>query len=141
MSAATLLRHFHGYKTALLTTYRRDGMRCVSTPVSIVVDRDRVLFRTWADSGKAKRLRAHPVADLRPCTFRGRPTGPAVRCEVRLLDGDEEQRAARMLGRRHPFLQRWAVPISHRMLRYRTLHYELRPVGDETPRSAEGWPD
>ncbi|MBB4935580.1 hypothetical protein F4561_006474 [Lipingzhangella halophila] len=141
MSAATLLRSFHGSKTALLTTYRSDGVRCVNTPVSIVVDGSRILFRTWEDSGKAKRLRRRPVADLRPCTFRGDPLGKPTRGEVRLLEGDDAKRAARLLGRRHPVLQRWAVPISHRVLRYRTLHYQFVPYDDGEVHSLEGWPD
>ncbi len=141
MSAATLLKSFHTSKTALLTTYRSDGVRCVNTPVSIVVDGPRLLFRTWEDSGKAKRLRHHPVADLRPCTFRGEPLDKPKRGAVRLLEGDDAQHAARLLGRRHPVLQRWAVPISHRLLRYRTLHYEFVPYDVDEVESLEGWPD
>ncbi len=45
-------------KIALLTTYKRDGT-AVSTPVSIVVDRDAEVayLRTYSHTGKAKRLR------------------------------------------------------------------------------------
>ena len=35
--------------------------------------------------------------------------------------------AARALARRYRILQAILVPIAHRMLRYRTLHYELLP--------------
>jgi uncharacterized protein len=33
--------------------------------------------------------------------------------------------AARALSRRHRVLQAVLVPLAHRLLRYRTLHYEL----------------
>lgn len=145
MTPATILRVFHQHKTALLTTYRSDGTTAVDTPVSFVLDGDRVVFRTWEDSGKAKRLRRRPVADLRPCTFRGSPLGVPVRGDVRLLEGDDAKRAARLLTRHHPMLQGWAVPLSHRVMRYRTLHFELRPIDThqhaERVESAEGWPD
>ncbi|RNL83319.1 PPOX class F420-dependent oxidoreductase [Halostreptopolyspora alba] len=141
MSVTTLLRSFHGCKTALLTTYRSDGVRCVNTPISIVVDGSRVLFRTWEDSGKAKRLRQCPEADLRPSTFRGEPLGKPTRGHVRLLESEESRHAARLLGRRHPVLQRWAVPISHRLMRHQTLHYEFVPYDGGEVESLEGWPD
>lgn len=141
MPTATFLRSFHGSKTALLTTYRGDGIQSVNTPVSIVVDGSRILFRTWEGSGKAERLRQRPVADLQPCTFRGEPLGKPTRGSVQLLDGDEAHHAAHQLGRRHPVLQRWAVPISHRLLRYRTLHYAFVPHGNDDVQSLEGWPD
>ncbi|MDA8370142.1 MAG: PPOX class F420-dependent oxidoreductase [Nocardiopsaceae bacterium] len=142
MIAAALLQPFRSHKTALLTTYRSDGVTCVDTPVSIVVDNGRVVFRTWEDSGKAKRLRRHPMADMRPCTFRGEPTGKPIRGRVRLLEGKEAQQAARLLGRSHPMLQGWAVPISHRLLRYRTLHFELVPLDESADiENMEGCPD
>ncbi|GAA3730054.1 hypothetical protein HDA32_006024 [Spinactinospora alkalitolerans] len=141
MSAATILKTFHREKTALLTTYHQDGMTAVDTPVRIAVDGDRVLFRAWEDSGEAERLRRHPVADLRPCTFRGDPNGLPVRGGVKPLEGGEAQRAARMLSRRHPVLQGWAVPLSHRLVRRRTLYYELCPRDDAEIESNEGCPD
>ncbi|MFC7326145.1 PPOX class F420-dependent oxidoreductase [Marinactinospora rubrisoli] len=141
MSAATILSSFKHHKIALLTTYLSDGVSAVNTPVRIAVDGDRVLFRSWEDSDDAARIRHHPVVDLRPCTVRGAPTGKPVRAAARLLDGAEARHAARVLGMRQPVMQRWAVPISHRLLRYRTLHYELRPLIEEEVESAEGWPD
>ena len=35
--------------------------------------------------------------------------------------------AARALARRHWILQAILVPATHRLMRYRTLHYELVP--------------
>ncbi|GAA3738758.1 PPOX class F420-dependent oxidoreductase [Salinactinospora qingdaonensis] len=141
MSTAALLKAFEHYKTALLTTYQRDGTTSVDTPVRIVIDGDRVLFSTWQDSAKARRLHGYPVADLRPCTSKGHPTGSPIRGQVHLLEGAEAQRASRLLSRRHPVLQGWGVPLSHRLLRYEALHYELRPFDEGAIESAEGWPD
>jgi hypothetical protein len=38
--------------------------------------------------------------------------------------------AARALARRHRILQAILVPAAHRLMRYRTLHYELVPRVD-----------
>jgi PPOX class probable F420-dependent enzyme len=113
-------------KTVLLTTYRRDGTP-VGTPVSIAFDGKRAFFRTWNKAWKVVRLRNNPDVEVAPATLRGEPTGPAVHARVRLLDGAEAMVAARALARRHRFLQRWLVPVTHRLMRWRTMHYELLP--------------
>jgi PPOX class probable F420-dependent enzyme len=125
---AAALQPLNEHKTALLTTFRRDGTP-VGTPVTIVVDGDRAVFRTYDKAWKAKRLRNNPEVEIAPSTVRGEPLGPAVRARTRLLDGEEAQRARRMLRRRAPVLQGFLVPLNHRLARYRTLHYELVPFG------------
>ena len=116
----------HDTKTVLLTTFRRDG-RGVDTPVSIAFDDGRAFFRTWHKAHKVARMARNPEVRVAPSTFRGEATGPAVPAHVRLLDGREARAAARALGTRHRFLQAVLVPLGHRMMRYRTMHYELLP--------------
>jgi len=111
-------------KTVLLTTFRRDGTP-VATPVSIAFDGERAFFRTWHKAYKVRRLRTNPAVEVAPATLRGEPTGPPIAARTRLLDGDEARLAARALARRHRFLQALLVPLAHRVMRYRTLHYEL----------------
>jgi uncharacterized protein len=111
-------------RTALLTTYKRDGTP-VATPVTIAVDGDHAYVRTWDSAGKAKRMRNNPAVLVAPSTVRGRVTGDAIQARSRLLDGDEARRAARAIQRRQPILQGVLVPLGHRLMRYRTLHYEL----------------
>jgi uncharacterized protein len=113
-------------RTALLTTYKRDGT-AVATPVTIVVDGDRAYVRTWDTAGKAKRMRNKPAVLVAPSTVRGRVTGPAIGARSRLLDGEEAEHAARAIAHRQPLLQGLLVPVYHRLRRYRTLHYELTP--------------
>jgi PPOX class probable F420-dependent enzyme len=111
-------------KTILLTTYKRDGTG-VDTPVSIAFDGDRAYFRTFDKAWKSKRLRNNPRVQAAPCTVRGKPRGSAIKARARLLDGEQARVAARALARRHRVLQAVLVPAAHRMMRYRTLHYEL----------------
>jgi uncharacterized protein len=111
-------------KTILLTTYKKDGTP-VATPVSIAFDRERAFFRSYDKAWKTRRLRRNPAVQAAPATLRGQPTGPAVRARAILLDGEQAHVAARALARRHRLLQAILVPVTHRLMRYRTLHYEL----------------
>jgi uncharacterized protein len=111
-------------KTILLTTFKRDGS-AIATPVSIAFAGDRAFFRSYHKAWKTKRLARNPQVEAAPSTLRGRPTGAAVPAAARLLAGADAQVAARALARRHPALQGVLVPITHRLMRYRTMHYEL----------------
>ncbi|HEX5301427.1 MAG TPA: PPOX class F420-dependent oxidoreductase [Streptosporangiaceae bacterium] len=113
-------------KTIVLTTYKKDGTP-VATPVSIAFDGDRAFFRSYDKAWKTRRLRRNPAVQAAPATLRGQPTGPAVRARATLLDGEQARLAARALARRHRILQAILVPATHRLLRYRTMHYELVP--------------
>ncbi|MHB1431583.1 MAG: PPOX class F420-dependent oxidoreductase [Streptosporangiaceae bacterium] len=121
------LRPFARQGTILLNTRRRDGS-WVPTPVSIAVRGDRGYIRTYAKAGKSKRLRNYPEVRFCPSTLRGAPTGTMLRARARLLDGAEARRAARLLSGKYPVLHGLLVPLAHRLMRTRTLHYELSDV-------------
>ena len=112
--------------TILLTTYRRDGTP-VDTPVSIAFSDGRAFFRSFDQAWKTKRLRNNPHVEIAASTLRGKRTGPAVRAQATLLDGEQARIAARALARRHRVLQAVLVPLTHRLMHYQTMHYELRP--------------
>jgi uncharacterized protein len=128
---------FRKRRTALLTTYRRDGTP-VATPVTIAVEGDRAFIRTYDQAWKARRLRRNPRVEIAPSTVQGKPRGEAIAAASRLLSGEEAERAARLIARRQRVLQGILVPLFHRAKRYRTLHYELVPVakGEQQPASA-----
>jgi PPOX class probable F420-dependent enzyme len=113
-------------KTILLTTYKRDGSP-VATPVSIAFDGPHAYFRSYHKAWKTKRLARDPRVEAAPSTLSGKQIGAAVPAEARLLGGEEARVAARALARRHRALQGVLVPLTHRLMRYRTMHYELVP--------------
>ena len=138
--ANTALAPISNAKTILLTTYKRDGTP-VATPVSVAFDGGRAFFRSYNQAWKTRRLRRNPVVQAAPATLRGKPTGPAIRARATLLDGEQARLAARALGRRHRILQAILVPAAHRMMGYRTLHYELIPgvTGGHPGRTGGPW--
>jgi PPOX class probable F420-dependent enzyme len=125
--AEEALEPFVGKKTVLLTTFRRNGTP-IGTPVSIAVDGDRAFIRTYDRAWKTKRMRNNPEVEIAPSTLRGKPTGSAIRARARLLGAEESEHAARAIARNNRLLQGVLVPLGHRLLRYRTMHFELRPI-------------
>jgi PPOX class probable F420-dependent enzyme len=112
------------YSTMRLETRKRDGS-WVATPVSLVMHDGRMFFRTYRQSGKAKRLRNFTAVRTAPCSFLGEPKADPSAGFARLLDEHEVVEVRRHLRRRHPFLHGILVPLAHRVMRYDTQHYEL----------------
>ncbi len=123
------LGRFVEQKTVVLDTYRRDG-RAVPTAVSIAVDGDRAVVRTFEKAGKTRRLRGRPDVRVAPSTSRGAPRGPALPAVARRLGGPDAVAAARLLRRKYPLLHGLLVPLAHRVGRARTgrtVYFELVP--------------
>ncbi len=112
------------HKTIRLETRKRDGT-WVATPVSLVVQDGHLFFRTYKQSGKAKRLRNFSAVRAAPCSFLGTPKSDAVAGWARLLDEQDSAETRRLLRRRHPVLHGLLVPLAHKVMRYETQHYEL----------------
>jgi PPOX class probable F420-dependent enzyme len=131
-STPGVLQLYVRQKVVLLQTRKRDGS-WVDTPVNIAVQGDRAYFRTPALASKNKRLRNFAEVRFATCTWRGRPTGPPVQATARLLTEEESSTARRLINRKYPLLQRVLVPMTHRLMRTQTLHYELSDVREVGP--------
>ncbi|MEN0135733.1 MAG: PPOX class F420-dependent oxidoreductase [Rhodococcus sp. (in: high G+C Gram-positive bacteria)] len=123
------LRRFAAEKVVQLQTRKRDGS-WVDTPVNIAVKGDRAYFRTPGRASKNKRLRNFPDVRIRPCTWSGKPTGPPAQATARLLSGREAEAAGALIDEKYPVVQRIGVHLAHRLMRTKTLHYELTGVTD-----------
>ncbi len=116
-------------KTMVLTTFKRDGTP-VDTPVSVAVAGERIFFRSYTKAWKVKRLRRNPSVEVTPSTLLGKPRGRRFRARARLLHAQADLAAAHSaLARRQPVLQGLLVPLTHKLLGYTTVHYELEPAG------------
>jgi PPOX class probable F420-dependent enzyme len=68
----------------LLTTFRADGIP-VGTPMWFAVTADCVYLRSEAGDAKVGRIARNPEVLVTACTVRGRPTGPSMRGQARLI--------------------------------------------------------
>ncbi|MEU5954927.1 PPOX class F420-dependent oxidoreductase [Streptomyces sp. NPDC047525] len=129
--ASAALAPFVKQYTVLLTSHKKDGTG-VGTPVNIVVEGDHAYVRTYATAWKARRMRRNPEIEIAPSTVRGAPTGPEIKARVRLLDqgGEENKHASKLMRRKHPVLHGVLVPLTHKVKRDKTLHYEVRVLGE-----------
>lgn len=109
MGSAARAVHLNPTKTVSLETRKRDGT-WVATPVSLAAHDGHLYFRTYRQSGKAKRLRNFADVRVAPCTFLGKPRGPAVGGCAQKLDADGSATARRLLRRGHPVLHGLLVP-------------------------------
>lgn len=129
------LQRFVTEKVVLLQTRKRDDT-WVDSPVNIAVAGDRAFFRTPGRASKNKRLRNFPEVRFRPCTWRGKPTGPLAQATARLLTGDESAAAGRLINRKCPVLQRLLVPFTHRLFGRRPCTKNSRLSGTSSHRRA-----
>src|SRR5437867_848641 len=82
-----------GRKYCLVETFRRSG-EPMPTPVWFGhLSADRICFRTGAQAGKIKRIRNDGHVRVAPCTARGRPVGPFMEGDARLVDPHEASAA------------------------------------------------
>jgi PPOX class probable F420-dependent enzyme len=117
-----------GHKHCLVVTYRKDG-RPVAHPVWPGFEGNRAFIWTEVQAYKAKRLRNNPRALIAPCSFRGKPLGPPVAAQGRILDADTERRHAESVirsqwGWKRKTFERASRPLTD-------VHYiELIPTPD-----------
>jgi len=121
------LAAFRDARYLSVTTFRRDGSR-VDTPVWFAIDGDRLLAWTNASSGKVRRLRGDPRAELAPCTMRGRPLRPPVTARAVLLPASEGALVHKLLNRKYPVAKRLLAWYEHLN---RVLRRQPRSAGSD----------
>src|SRR4051812_50041090 len=93
----------------LVVTFRRDGTP-VPTPVWFALRDGALVFESDSDAAKIARLRRDARVRVAACNSRGRPQGPPIEAQARILSGEEAEAAedalARRYGRRRRFAQR-----------------------------------
>lgn len=87
-----------------LETYKRSG-KVVSTPVWFVIDDDRIYIRSYANSGKVKRMRNNPNVKVTPSDALGRPQGLPIKGKAVRVDGDGEIRVSHLLYRKYGLMK------------------------------------
>ena len=120
------LRPFVDQKTVVLTSYRRDGTP-VPTAVNIAVDGNRAFAKTFAASGKYKRIRRNPDVTVAPSDFKGKPSGSALPMTAHFVEGADYELARKLVEGKHPFFQGVLVRLTHKLRHDTTVFMELKP--------------
>jgi PPOX class probable F420-dependent enzyme len=87
-------------KYVSLVSFKRDGAP-IATPMWFVVDGDRLLVITDAQSAKVKRIRRTPEVTVAACTPNGRLTGEPLEAEAEILPVSEHEHAQQLLKRKY----------------------------------------
>jgi uncharacterized protein len=99
------LAALEGHKYVLVTTFKRSG-EPVATPVWFGLDGGTLYFRTYTDAMKLKRIRNDSRVVVGPCDPRGKPKGPMIEAEARILPMEEKERADRVIQSNYGLFRR-----------------------------------
>lgn len=95
---------FANLRQCLLVTYKRSG-EPMPSPINFGMADGKIYVRAEVNMGKLKRIRNNPHVVLVPCSFRGKPRGPAVSATARLLPESEVAHADSILA------GNWSFPM------------------------------
>lgn len=76
------------------------------TPVWFALDNNRVVVITAPIAGKLKRIRNNPNVEVGPSNGRGKPLGPTVTAQARILSEAEGNIAEDLLNRKYGFVKK-----------------------------------
>lgn len=90
------LEQFQNKEYIRLETVKRNGL-LVPTPVWFVVDEGRLFVRSYANSGKVKRMRNNPHVRVTPSDAVGKPSGVTIDGTAVRANGDIEIKISQQL--------------------------------------------
>src|SRR5271157_3517301 len=83
-----------------LETFKKDG-KIVVTPVWFVVEDGTIFVRSYANSGKVKRMRNNSYVKIAPSDAMGKPHGVTIEGTAVRVDGDKEIKISQLLYRKY----------------------------------------
>ncbi|HWQ20539.1 MAG TPA: PPOX class F420-dependent oxidoreductase [Methanotrichaceae archaeon] len=87
-----------------LETFKRSG-QSVATPVWFVDDGQVIYVRSYANSGKVKRMRNNPHVRFAPSDPLGHPKGVTIEGNARLVDGMKSVQVSQLLYRKYGLMK------------------------------------
>jgi PPOX class probable F420-dependent enzyme len=92
--SAQLSSLLHNHQYANLFTFRKNGV-AVKTPIWFAEHAGRLYVMTNMSAGKVKRIRNSGRVEIGPSDQAGKPLGPTVEAQARLLSSPEEIQLAK----------------------------------------------
>ena len=100
MREDTKLEQFRNFDYIRLETFKKNG-QAVPTPVWFVVEDDMLFVRSYANSGKVKRMRNNSYVKIAPSDALGKPHGVTIEGTAVRVDGDKEIKISQLLYRKY----------------------------------------
>jgi hypothetical protein len=100
MREDTKLEQFRNFDYIRLETFKKNG-QAVPTPVWFVVEDDMLYVRSYANSGKVKRMRNNSYVKIAPSDALGKPHGVTIEGTAVRVDGDKEIKISQLLYRKY----------------------------------------
>ncbi|GCE21224.1 PPOX class F420-dependent oxidoreductase [Dictyobacter kobayashii] len=120
-------------RTALLTTFRRNGQG-VGTPITILIEGEKIYFTTWTTTGKVKRMTHTPRVTLASCTQRGKVTGSTVEGTARRLSESESNYVRQHIIKKSFMGELWR--LIYRLRKLEPVMFEITSIPVENPTEA-----
>lgn len=116
----------HGQQYMNLTTFRKSGEAMVTT-VWFAQESDTLFVFTTADAGKVKRIRNSGRVQVAPSDRAGKPLGPAVDAQARLLNAAEGAHADVLLSKKYGLMKR-LIGMIHLLRRSSNVYIAITQV-------------
>lgn len=98
------LEQFQNKDYIRLETFKKSG-QAIATPVWFVVENDALFVRSYANSGKVKRMRNNPHVRIAPSDAMGNPHGVTIDGTAIRANGDIEIRISQLLYRKYGLMK------------------------------------
>jgi len=104
MNEESKLEAFQNKEYIRLETVKKNG-QVVPTPVWFVVEGDTLFVRSYANSGKVKRMRNNPHVRVTPSDAVGKPHGMTIEGTAIRANGDTEIQISQRLYRKYGLMK------------------------------------
>jgi len=104
MNEECKLEQFQNKEYIRLETVKKNG-QVIPTPVWFVVEEDTLFVRSYANSGKVKRMRNNPHVRVTPSDAVGKPQGVTFEGTAIRANGDTEIQISQQLYRKYGLMK------------------------------------
>lgn len=104
MREDTKLEQFRNFEYIRLETVKKNG-QVIPTPVWFVVEDDMLFVRSYANSGKVKRMKNNPHVRVTPSDALGKPHGVTIEGTAIRANGDAEIKISQRLYRKYGLMK------------------------------------
>jgi PPOX class probable F420-dependent enzyme len=98
------LEQFQNKEYIRLETFKKNG-QIIPTPVWFVVENDALFVRSYANSGKVKRMRNNPHVRITPSDAMGNPHGVTIEGTAIRTNADMEIKISQLLYRKYGLMK------------------------------------